>query len=111
MKSNIKLAILIFALLIGAVFVIDAVGSVYYEEHQVTAKVLDKERVVKDQSSYYLIYTDNETFTIQDTLIKGQWSSSDIYGHVEEGQEYKFTVYGIRSGFFSMYRNIINVDN
>lgn len=83
----------------------------YYEEHQVTAEVLDKERVVKDQSSYYLIYTENETFTIQDTLIKGQWRSSDIYGNIEEGREYKFTVYGIRSGFFSMYRNIINVDN
>ena len=82
----------------------------YYGEHQITSTVLDKERVVKDQSSYYLIYTESETLTIQDTIIKGQWESSDLYGHIKEGQTYTFTVYGWRSGFFSMYRNIISYE-
>jgi hypothetical protein len=82
----------------------------FYKEHQVTGIVLDKERVMKDSSSYYLIYLDDETLTIQDSWVKGQFRSSDIYGHIEQGKEYKFTVYGWRSGIFSMYRNIIKVE-
>jgi hypothetical protein len=110
MKTNIKQAIAAFIILIGALFILDFVGTSYYGEHTVTGKVLDKEKVVKNQDSYYLIYTDNETFTIQDSLIKGQWRSSDIYGHIEKGQTYKLSVFGWRSGFFSMYRNIVKAE-
>ena len=88
-----------------------AVGTPqYYEEHNVTGIVLDKERIVNGEDSYYLIYTDNETFAIKDSLVKGQWRSSDIYGHIENGKEYEFTVFGVRNGYLSMYRNIISYE-
>lgn len=110
MKTVAKQGILIFLIIVVAVTAIDFIGSSYYSEDKITGTVLDKERVVKDQSSYYLIYTDTETFTIQDSTIKWRFDSSDVYGHIEEGKTYEFTVFGWRSGFFSMYRNIISYE-
>lgn len=97
---------IIIILLVGSPVVLYLTG--YYDDDTVTVTVTGKERVMKDQSSYYLIFSDKEVFTIQDTLIKQQWASSDIYGHIEEGKTYKFTVYGWRVPFLSWYRNIVS---
>lgn len=110
MRKTMKFMLLQAVIMLIAACVLIIVAPQYYEEHTVTGKVLDKERVIKNQESYYLIYTDNETFTIKDSLIKYRFRSSDLYGQIEERQTYEFTVYGWRNGFFSSYRNILKAE-
>ena len=80
----------------------------------ITATVAGKERVVKHDAegemySYYLVYTDKEVFKIEDSLLFGQFNSSDVYGMLAENTTYKFKVFGARIPFLSMYRNIVGV--
>lgn len=87
----------------------------------ITAKVTGKEHIVDyyendfndnsepETDSYYLVYTDKEVFKLEDSLIFGQFNSSDIYGMLTEGKTYKFKVIGWRIPFLSMYRNIIGI--
>ena len=87
----------------------------------ITAKVTGKEHIVDfdegdpengeepSKHSYYLVYTDKEVFKIEDSLIFGQFHSSDVYGMLTEGETYKFKVFGLRIPFLSTYRNIVGV--
>lgn len=110
-KSSIYGILLILLVLTLCCGCIDEGSLNYLETENITCKVLDKERVVETTSdgtvSYYLIYTDIETLKITDSLLYLKFHSSDIYGKIEEGKIYQFTVYGIRSGIISEYRNII----
>lgn len=111
--------------IICCVFVL--LGSVFFsscDERQtaskgndglITATVTGKERVVKhdpegETYSYYLVYTDKEVFKIEDSLLFGQFDSSDVYGMLKKGKCYRIKVFGIRSGFLSSYRNIVEVE-
>lgn len=69
-------------------------------------KVLGKERV----DGVYLIYTNEGTFKIEDSLIFGRFNSSDVYGMMQKGKYYRIKTFGIRSGFLSSYKNIIEVE-
>lgn len=103
----VAVALIIGALIIGACIL----GGNYYREETVTITVKDKERVVDSGGgeARYLIWSeDGETFENTDTLIKGKFNSSDVYGQLERGKTYNCKVHGWRNGFFSMYRNIIN---
>ena len=91
-----------------------AVGS-YYTEKTVTATVLDKGITTSSTSddkgnttvtSTYMIYTDKGVFTDKDGLVKWKFNSSDMYGQLQKGQTYKFTVHGWRNHFLSIYPNI-----
>lgn len=75
----------------------------------VTATVLKTERVNKGEHSHYLVYADNETFTLEDSLWFWKFNSSDQYGQIEAGKRYSFKVVGWRIPFFSFYRNILTV--
>ena len=98
-------AIIVAGLIAGVGFFMSA----YLREETVSITIKDKERVVDrdGQGSRYLIWTDDETFENVDSLIKGKFNSSDLYGKLEAGKTYDCKVYGWRNGFFSMYRNII----
>jgi len=80
----------------------------------VVATVTDKERVTESSggtvNSKYLIFTEKETFSNKDSIIFFKFNSSDIYGKIKKDQIYKLTVCGWRVPFFSMYRNIIEVN-
>jgi len=75
---------------------------------ETTFKVDSKERINKDSDSYYLVFTENEVFKNEDSLLKWKLNSSDVYGKLKEGENYTCEVCGWRVRFFSMYRNIIN---
>jgi len=80
-----------------------------FHKATVTDKVLGKERVVYSSSnSKYLIYGNNETYQDTDSLWLGKFNSSDLYGHIQTGHTYQFTVIGWRVPFLSWYRNIIS---
>lgn len=55
----------------------------------------------------YLIYTDNGTYEITDSIAFFRWNSSDLYGSMKIGSTYECTVCGFRNPFLSSYENII----
>jgi len=80
-------------------------------ERQTSFTVESKERVCSSSDDCrYLIFTDNGTYENTDTVFKGKFNSSDIYGDFKEGETYDVTVWGWRVPFLSMYPNILEVN-
>lgn len=79
-----------------------------HPERDITVKVTDKVRTGGDDSKY-LIFTDGGVYEDTDTMMKGKYNSSDLYSKIKVGQRYTFHLRGVRSGFFSMYPNILTV--
>ena len=86
-----------------------------YNEQTYVATVTDKDVRNYNNSSKYLVFTkteDGETrvFSVEDSLLRFRWNSSDVYGEIEVGKMYRFTVVGFRIEIFSMYENIIDFE-
>lgn len=86
----------------------------YISKDTVTFTIIDKENVVNNNSSKYLIYTKDaedkfEVFQNTDNLFAFKINSSDIYGQIDVGKTYEATVYGKRIRIISLYRNILNI--
>ena len=106
---DIFVIIAIVAVTGGAIFTIAA----NYNEQTYVATVTDKEVKNYKNSSKYLVFTkteDGETkvFSVEDSLIRFRWNSSDIYGDIEAGNTYRFTTIGFRFEILSIYENIID---
>lgn len=88
--------------------------SGYWNKETVTVQVLDKERIVKmndgSTNSYYLIYTDKNTYKLKDDLFYGNFRSSDWYGQIKKDSTYTFNVVGYRVGLLSSYQNIVKMN-
>lgn len=106
--------------LIGLVAVIGlfAVPSALYTygtEEIVTVTVSEKERITSGSgsgiTSKYLVWTEEgETFELTDSLLRGHFSASDLYGRLDEGVTYRAVVYGWRIPFLSTYRNVVELE-
>ena len=106
--------------LAGAMVVVGMVAAVLVSaiaynrsEATVTAKVIDKERIVESggnggATSRYLIFAEGETFQNVDSVWHWKFNSSDIYGAIRREQTCTFKVVGWRIPLFSTYRNIIS---
>ena len=90
-----------------------------FNDTEYTITVTDKERIYEGSgdtsSSKYLVFGDDENgnslvFENTDCFIRGKWNSSNIQGQLKEGNTYKVTVVGYRVSFFSMYQNIIKIE-
>lgn len=79
-------------------------------EEQVTITITDKDVKRYDDSDKYLIYTENGTFEITDTVAYWRWDSSDLYSRIEIGKTYTATICGWRIPFLSSYKNIIEIN-
>lgn len=79
-------------------------------ETTVTFTVEDKAIKKYDDDDKYLIYTDNGTYEITDSLVYWRWDSSDLYGKIKVGKTYEAKVYGWRIPIFSSYKNIVSVE-
>jgi hypothetical protein len=83
----------------------------YSNKETFSTKVLEKERVMersgKRFKSYYLIYTENGTYKLEDELLYGNFRSSDWYGKIKVDSTYEFTTIGFRVGILSEYPNIV----
>ena len=95
----------------------EAIFSFNGTEYKIT--VTDKERIYEGSgdtsSSKYLVFGDDDNgnslvFENTDCFIRGKWNSSNIQGQLKEGNTYKVTVVGYRVSFFSMYQNIIKIE-
>ena len=114
MKQSLKGLTLVEVIIIMAIVLI--LGFVFIggpiidrcTEDTVTITVEDK--AVKrhgDSDDKYLIYTDNGTYEITDSLAYWRWDSSDLYGKMKVGHTYECKICGWRIPFFSTYKNII----
>lgn len=99
------------AILLGifVVFFVASISVPLWTQDRVTFTVTEKERVSDGESSYYLVYTDGETFKNSDILALGKFDSSDVYGRIEIGEKYRATVCGWRVPWLSWHRNIVSM--
>lgn len=116
-RRNMK--ILMAAIVIFMLFTIVGSQVIFnFNDTEYIIKVTDKDRVYgsgDSSSSKYLVFGDDENenslvFENTDCFIRFKWNSSNIQGHLKEGNTYKITVVGYRVPFFSMYQNIIKVE-
>lgn len=82
-------------------------------EQTYVATVTDKGIKNYDKTSKYLIFTktdDGETrvFSVEDSILRWRFNSSDVYAEIEVGKTYRFTTVGFRFEPFSWYENIID---
>ena len=111
-----------FVVIIIAVILVLSIGyeAIFsFNDTEYTITVTDKERVYEGSgdtsSSKYLVFGDDDNgnslvFENTDCFIRGKWNSSNIQGQLKEGNTYKVTVVGYRVSFFSMYQNIIKIE-
>lgn len=105
------------ALLIGGGLFASYKVSTITEEATITVR--SKERLLQvsstenggTSSSYQnFVYTDDETYTVQDNLWVGHFETRTVWAKLREGATCRVTLSGIRFGFFSMSQNIIKAD-
>ena len=104
------------ALVVIAVITVPVIN--FSNDHTYTVTITDKERVTTQVAegqtdSKYLIYGEDENgktyvFEDTDTLFRGKFNSSDVYGALKEGETYELTVIGFRVHIFNLYENIID---
>lgn len=81
-------------------------------------RVLIKDKQISTESerktgtvvSTYLIYTDHGVFRNDDAGWFLKYNSSDFYGNLDVGKHYRLKVYGWRIPIFSMYPNIVRME-
>ncbi|QZI88554.1 hypothetical protein SIPHO037v1_p0113 [Vibrio phage 70E35.2] len=61
------------------------------------------------KNDLYLVYTDKETYKVEDTLAYFNYRSSDVWGKLAKGNTYEFTTTYWRVPWFSMFENIVEV--
>jgi hypothetical protein len=110
-KSMSELIVIIITLALAIIVTL----TQNFNDTEYTITVTDKERVVTQKSSYYLVFGEDESenvlvFENADTLFRGKFDSSNIQGKLKIGGTYTVTVVGYRIPFLSMYQNIIEVE-
>jgi hypothetical protein len=102
----------IITLIIALAVVYPAAYYSQWDTQDVT--VTGKERITKvrdgSDKSYYLVYTNEGTFKVEDIIILFRFSSSDLYGSIKTDSTYTFNTVGFRAGFFSEYPNVVSID-
>ena len=118
-KKNTKTFFVAIMIVVTLVLSIGYEAIFSFNDSEYTITVTDKERIYKGSgdtsSSKYLVFGDDDNgnslvFENTDCFIRGKWNSSNIQGQLKEGNTYKVTVVGYRVSFFSMYQNIIKIE-
>ena len=101
-KAKIGCLLVTVAVLIGLAFL-----PVFWTD-TVEGVVIGKtvQRSSSEGGDNYLIATKSETMQVVDTWVYWNFNSSDDYMLITEGKKYRFSVYGFRIPFLSMYRGI-----
>ena len=76
---------------------------------EATIAVTGKERT-SGNAGVWLVFTDGEVLCVTDSISFWTFNASDRYGAIVIGKAYKVRVAGWRVPFFSMYRNILQVE-
>ena len=118
-KKNTRTFFVVIMIAIILVLLIGQEVIFNFNDTKYTITITDKERIYTgssgSSSSKYLIFGDDQNgnslvFENTDCFIRGKWNSSNIQGQLKVGNTYKITVVGYRIAFFSMYQNIIKIE-
>lgn len=121
MKRKMRIQKLFIVVFVGLILLL-VIGSQIvfnFNDTEYIITITDKERIYEgsgdSSSSKYLVFGDDENdnslvFENTDCFIRGKWNSSNLQGKMKEGNTYRVTVVGYRVPFFSMYQNIIKVE-
>ena len=121
MKRKMRIQKLFIVTFVGLILLL-AIGNymiLNFNDTEYIITITDKERVYEGSgegsSSKYLVFGDDESgnslvFENTDCFIRGKWNSSNLQGKMKEGNVYRITVVRYRIPFFSMYQNIIKVE-
>ena len=103
-RVGIILGVIILGVLIGG-------GITCYRSSETTTTITvkNKERVATKNNGYYLVFTNNEVFCVKDSFAFVSWDASDRYNSLDPGKTYRVRVAGWRIKFFSLYRNILEI--
>ena len=121
MKRKMRIQKLIIVAFVGLILLLTIGSQVVFNfnDTEYTITITDKERIYEgsgdSSSSKYLVFGDDVNgaslvFENTDCFIRGKWNSSNLQGKMKEGNTYRITVVGYRVPFFSMYQNIIKVE-
>ncbi len=72
--------------------------------------VVRSERITNGESGKYLVFGEREVYQNTDVILVWKLNSSDFYRDIEVGKTYRFRVIGWRIPLFSLYRNIIALE-
>lgn len=78
-------------------------GYNFWSEETQTCTVTSSDRTNKDMR----VYTDCGVFTVGDVWLRGEFSSADTYGSIEDGATYEFTTIGWRIPVLSVFPKVI----
>jgi len=122
-RYNKKSSVLqVIYLTVGLLFFPALLVSSYMISQNVENKqiqVISKERLMKlskdnegnTRTSYKnFIYTEDETYTVEDSIWHWHFRAGTIYAKLKENTTCNVKVVGYRWGFLSMYQNIIEAD-
>ena len=118
-KKNTRTFFVVIMIIVILVLSIGYEAIFSFNDTEYTITVTDKERIYEGSgdtsSSKYLVFGDDDNgnslvFENTDCFIRGKWNSSNIQGQLKEGNTYKVTVVGYRVSLFSMYQNIIKIE-
>ena len=113
---------IIIILIMFAIIIISLIANIYRSVSKSSANsrveiatVTDKSVKRNKNEDKYLIFCKNQSnetvvYEITDSLLSGRFNSSDIYGEIEVGKTYRFTVAGFRNPLFSWYPNIYKAE-
>jgi hypothetical protein len=105
-------AVVLVVLAVALVLALVLAGALAYRasaQDRLQVRVKDKQRVCESSggSCRYLLYTDDGTFQITDSMWFWRFDSSDLYGAIDRGAVYDFKVSGWRLPFVSAYPNVL----
>lgn len=103
-------ALIVVIVLLLMIYLVAGIKYVSTTSSKLAACVKSKEISVSNRHSIYLIFTETEVFSVEDSLLNGRFDSSDMYNQIEVGKCYQLEkLQGFREPLFSWYRNIINL--
>ncbi len=96
---------------IAIIFVIVCIVNIVvlnFWESNITATVTDKE-MTNNHNFIYITTADGEEKVLdnKNILFRFKFNSAEIYGDLEVGSTYEFSIIGMRSQFLGMYENIV----
>lgn len=109
LRTGLLIGVVVAAILAPIALVV----SSYTTRTTTEVVVFDKERVCESGGGAcrYLVFTDDTTYRIGDSVLAGRFSSSDAYGQIRSCHRYELVHYGWRIGLLSMYPNIVSFDD
>lgn len=109
--------LVVIAVVVLAVLVLPA----YLRRETTETVVLSKERVCESSTGTgnnrsggeckYLIFTEDGTFRVTDSIVAGRFTSSDAYGRIKVCHRYRLEHYGFRFGLTSSYPNLTEAED